>query len=143
MERGCTRWSVSGLSHSSGRKSSRPTEDRSEDCKGLASGLDGKREEENSTQLPGIWLNGQTMVPLTDTGKAGADTGFMGKVRVLCVRCPPTEAEQGAGRAERSGHRQSQEEEDPLVEPEKEQVRQGKPGERHKKYVVQEGRSGH
>lgn len=53
------------------------------------------------------------------------------------MRCPHAEIEQvpggyiwGTGRAEGREHRQAQEEQESAVEPEKECMRQGKPGER-------------
>ena len=71
------------------------------DCEGLAIGLCGKREGSKERITSRDLLNEQTVGPLTDMGRAGGEAGFMSKTRVLLVRCQHTEAEQGAGRAER------------------------------------------
>ena len=59
-----------------------------------------ERERGKAINFQGIGLMGRQWCHSLTQVKAG-EAGFMGKLRVLIVRCPPMEAEQGAGRAER------------------------------------------
>lgn len=104
VERGPVGWSASGLRHGSGRKSSRQTGDPfwRQAAKDLLVDCVGRGREQRANNFQGFSLiNEQTVVPLTDMGRAGGEAGFMGKIRVLFVRSQHAEAERGAGRAER------------------------------------------